>query len=420
VTDRPEESFPPTAEPSVSIEPLTDRPEYESAIREIIQIAESFGLSLFDIFFRNATKDNLSFMASFGLPNRFSHWYFGGLYKSLKIQQDKNLMSILELVLNTDPVYAFLLDTNSHLENLMVIAHVMGHVDFFKNNTWYVRSDRNILNHCEQHARRIKAFKEECGSAVIDEYIEAALTVSNTVTPFEKDESKKQKRIIYFFTEATRARAKALKKSDPRKRQFRVRHEILDMMSREMEYFDLIGKTQIINEGWASFVEFKILEKLLDPAAWMEYSLHFSKRPPPYLIGFSLFNDNFRKGGWDKVLEIRRYYEDISYIDHFMTQELVQDLDLFVVDRESKEKDYSVGKVKAKIVEEKLTRGAPQVIVKDLDRNTLALVLTNQDPKRTLEKDRTDLFLKKLHTIWPYEITILDGDITHKVRPQSS
>lgn len=401
-------------------EPLTDRKEYESTIREITSIAESFGLSLLPIYFRTATKDNLSFMASFGLPNRFSHWYFGGMYKSLKIQQDKNLMSILELVLNTDPVYAFLLDTNSHLENLMVIAHVMGHVDFFKNNTWYARSDRNILNRCEQHARRITELAVRYGKQKVDDVIEAALTISNTVSPFERDQKKKNQRLIYFILESLTRRVEDMDSDDVHYNDFKIRREIISMMSKEMEYFDLIGKTQIINEGWASFVEFKILEKLLEPKVWLEYSLHFSKRPAPYLIGFTLFNNNFKHGGWKKVLEIRQYYEDIAYIDHYLTQVLADELDLFVIDRETREKDRSLRKVKEKIIEEKLTRGQPQVIVRGLDPKSQVLTLENTEPERGLEKERTELFLKKLTMLWPYEIHIVDGEVTHKVRPPRS
>jgi stage V sporulation protein R len=390
--------------------------EYIPLIKRCREIGESFGLSFLEIFWRLSNRDNLSFVASFGLPNRFSHWYFGGLYKNLKIQQDENLISILELVLNTDPVYAFLLDTNSHLENLMVIAHVMGHVDFFKNNTWYMRSDSDMLNKCEYHARTIRELTEQHGQKKIEDIIEATLTISNTVNVFERDPKKKSQRLIYFIRDQVGTRMRQMKKSDPRHIDLKLTYQIMGMMAAEMEYFDLIGRTQIINEGWASFVEFKILEKLLKPKEWLEFTLNFSKRPAPYLIGFTLFNDNFRKGGWKQVLEIRRVYEDIAFIDRFLDQKLAEDLDLFVVDKETKERDGSVRKVKEKIIEDKDSRGQPQIQVKEFDSKNSSLVLENPDNERTLDKKRTELFLKKVQVLWPYEITLMDGETCYRLK----
>jgi|GEM_PF-499537 len=389
---------------------------YQPYFRRTREIGESYGLCFLDIYWRKATRDNLSFVASFGLPNRFSHWYFGGLYKQLKIQQDENLLTILELVLNTDPVYAFLLDSNSFLENLMVIAHVMGHVDFFKNNAWYTRSDRNQLNKCELHARCIRELADAHGRQKVDEMIEASLTITHTINVFERDPKKKSARLIYFLRDQVRSQITKTRKSDPRLLDFKLAYQILSMMIQEMEYFDLIGRTQIINEGWASFIEFKILEKILKPNDWLNFTLQFSKRPAPYLIGFTLLNSIFRKGGWPEVLEIRRVYEDIAFVDRFLDQKLCEELDLFVVDKESNERDPSVKKVKEKIIEEKETRGQPQVLVKDFDGKTGALVLENPDKERTLDRKRTELFLKRFAILWPFEISLVDGENCFRLR----
>ena len=60
-----------------------------------------------------------------GLPNRFIHWYWGGTYKELVTQQNKEVFSILELVLNTVPSHAFLRSSNTYLQNVLVIARVL-------------------------------------------------------------------------------------------------------------------------------------------------------------------------------------------------------------------------------------------------------------------------------------------------------
>lgn len=379
-------------------------------IEKIFEIGRSFGLGFPDIHYRKSSQDALSQLASFGLPNRFSHWYFGGIYKNLKIQQDEKLMTILELVINTDPVYAFLLETNSFLENRMVIAHVVGHVDFFENNTWYARSDKDMLNRCEMHARRIRQLGEEFGKEKIDELIASILTVGGSANVFELDEKERQKRILYFLQSNVPVVLRAMRKGDGRWKELSATAELLDMLTRETEYFDLIGRSQIINEGWASFVEFKILEQLLSPSEWLDFTLLFSKRPAHYQIGFALFHKIFAAGGWEKVLEARHYYEDIAFVDEFLDQEQCERLGLYVASADGKEKDFDVRRVKARMIDDKITKGQPQVFVDHYDRKTRAIGMVNMDPDRSLDKTRTEQFLKALHRIWPFEISLVDHD----------
>ncbi|MBI3892045.1 MAG: SpoVR family protein [Candidatus Wallbacteria bacterium] len=408
-----EASLPPG--PSMVPTEETRLSEYAREIEQLTKVAEGFGLSFHPISFRRASRDNLSLVASFGLPNRFSHWYFGGIYKNLKMQQDEQLFSILELVLNTNPVYAFLLDTNSHLENLVVIAHVLGHVDFFKNNCWYARSDQNMLNKCELHSRTLRHLSDKFGKEKVDAIIAAALTVCGSVNTFEQNPHFRRERLLYFLNEQLERRVRKMRKSDPAWADAYLGHKVLSMICEETEYFDLIGRTQIINEGWASYIEFKVLEKFLDPGQWLAFSLLFSKRPPPYLIGFTLFDSIFRQRGWDGVLQVRRSYEDIAFVDQFLTQDLSRRLDLFMLDRESVEKDYDARKVKERIIEEKLFKGEPQVKVSEFNDDTLAVTLKHADEERTLDKKRCELFLKEVHLLWPHEVTLLDNENIYRI-----
>src|SRR5690625_4758433 len=71
---------------------------------------------------------------AYGMPTRFTHWSFGKQFQKMKLQYDLGLSEIYELVINSDPCYAFLLDTNSLIQNKLIIAHVLAHSDFFKNN----------------------------------------------------------------------------------------------------------------------------------------------------------------------------------------------------------------------------------------------------------------------------------------------
>jgi stage V sporulation protein R len=92
---------------------------------------------------------------AYGLPGRFSHWTHGKAYHQMKTMYDYGLSKIYELVINTNPCYAFLLDTNGFVQNKMIIAHVLAHSDYFANNAYYahIAADARIrLGQCEPPA----------------------------------------------------------------------------------------------------------------------------------------------------------------------------------------------------------------------------------------------------------------------------
>ncbi|MGH9361209.1 MAG: SpoVR family protein, partial [Thermoanaerobaculia bacterium] len=89
---------------------------YGPIIERIEALARARGLSFDPVYFRLTDSDEIAEVASMGLPNRFIHWYWGGAYKELVAQQNKDLFSILELVLNTNPSHAFLRATNTYLQ----------------------------------------------------------------------------------------------------------------------------------------------------------------------------------------------------------------------------------------------------------------------------------------------------------------
>jgi stage V sporulation protein R len=80
----------------------------------------------------------LNEVASFmGFPNRFPHWRFGMEYERLSKSYAYGLHKIYEMVINNDPCYAYLLQCNNYVDQRIVMAHVYGHCDFFKNNFWF-------------------------------------------------------------------------------------------------------------------------------------------------------------------------------------------------------------------------------------------------------------------------------------------
>ena len=88
------------------------------------------------------TYDQMNEIAAYGgFPNRYPHWRFGMEYEQLAKSYEYGLSKIYEMVINNNPSYAYLLEGNSLVDQKLVMAHVYGHVDFFKNNFCFRSTD---------------------------------------------------------------------------------------------------------------------------------------------------------------------------------------------------------------------------------------------------------------------------------------
>lgn len=359
--------------------------KYREIIERIEALADTRGLSFDPVYFRLTDSDEIAEVASMGLPNRFIHWYWGGAYKELATQQTKEIFSILELVLNTSPSHAFLRRSNTYLQNVLVIAHVYGHVDFFKNNHWYCKSNKNMLNEAERHARTIRQYEAEFGPERVERLLDSLLTVATTVNAFERSEAERRRRLIYFLEDRA-----PLEEWE--------RH-LLQLVREEAEYFDLIQRTHIINEGWATFVEAELLKDVLDTEQWSGLSVQLSNRPAPYTIGYALFKRVRDERGFADTLQIRRFYEDIRLVDELLTPELVRALDIFVYDPKEKQKNYDLQAVKEMLITQKLYKGEPHIEI-ETGATPRELLLVHRDEDRRLDPKRVGPFLKSVHAIW--------------------
>ncbi len=113
---------------SHSVNVMEDREikELETAVEQIWEIAQGFGLDPYPTNFEIVPATVMYEVGSYALPGRYSHWTFGKAYHRMKTMYDFGLSKIYEVVINTNPSYGFLLETNSPIQNKMVIAHVLG------------------------------------------------------------------------------------------------------------------------------------------------------------------------------------------------------------------------------------------------------------------------------------------------------
>src|ERR1700742_1695791 len=147
-------------------------------------IAKDFGLDFFPVIFEMLTYDQMNEVAAYGgFPSRYPHWRFGMEYEQLTKNHIYGLSKIYEMVINNNPSYAYLLEGNSLVDQKMVMAHVLGHVDFFKNNYFFSKTNRRMIDGMANHATRIRRHMERLGVDKVESFIDACLSIENLIDP---------------------------------------------------------------------------------------------------------------------------------------------------------------------------------------------------------------------------------------------
>src|SRR5271166_676083 len=157
---------------------------------ETEQHARDYGLDFYDTIFEVLDYDELSEIAALGgFPTRYPHWRFGMEYQQLSKGYRYGLQKIYEMVINNDPCYAYLLRCNQWVDQKLVMAHVYGHNDFFKNNIWFSRTNRKMMDETANHGNRIRSHMERHGEETVENFIDSCLSLENLIdmhSPFIK------------------------------------------------------------------------------------------------------------------------------------------------------------------------------------------------------------------------------------------
>src|SRR5262247_4370502 len=158
--------------------------DLNAAVEQIWDIATTrFGLDPFPVRFEIVPSSVMYEVGSYALPGRYSHWTFGKAYHRMKMMYDFGLSRIYEVVINSNPAYAFLLETNSPTQNKLVIAHVLGHVDFFKHNAYFSRTNRRMVESVSTHAQRMMEYEFQYGRKTVERFLDAVLAIEEHIDP---------------------------------------------------------------------------------------------------------------------------------------------------------------------------------------------------------------------------------------------
>ncbi|MBI2849088.1 MAG: SpoVR family protein [Chloroflexi bacterium] len=432
--------------------------ELEKAIEQIWDIAKGFGLDPFSLRYEIVPATIMYEFGAYGLPGRFSHWTHGKAYHQIKTMYDYGLSKIYELVINSDPCYAFLMEANSLIQNKMVAAHVMAHADFFRRNVYFQHTSRQMVEGASLNANRIRRYEFEHGSLEVEQFLDAVLSIQEHVNPHRTFRRKTDQEYEQDRKEAKAAETPyddllliGERKPDHKPRPRKIPEEpekdillfiaehsstlepwqldIIYIIRNETLYFYPQMQTKIMNEGWASYWHSRIMREMeLSEEEYIEFAgLHSAvlatspRRLNPYLLGMRVFEDIERR--WDepssedkerlgrkggegraKIFEVREMDNDASFLRNYLTKELVEELDMYLYELEGdqwvvKEKDWE--KVREALVNSMINQGFPYIVVEDGDfRHSRELYLKHYFDGRPLDVDYAEKTLQHVYKLW--------------------
>src|SRR5208282_1079218 len=157
-------------------------PDLRALKAEIEGYAKGYGLDFYDTVFEVLDAEDLNEIAAYGgFPTRYPHWSFGMQYEELHKGYDYGLSKIYELVINNDPCYAYLMRSNHDVDQKLVMAHVYGHCDFFKNNAYFAHTNRKMMDEMANHGVRLRRYVEKYGEDEVEAFVDRCMSVDDLI-----------------------------------------------------------------------------------------------------------------------------------------------------------------------------------------------------------------------------------------------
>ncbi len=461
--------------------------------RQIEGYATEFGLDCFQVVFEPVDYRQMCEIAAYGgFPVRYPHWRFGMEYDHMLKSHTYGLSKIYELVINSDPCYAYLLEGNSLVDQKLVMAHVYGHCDFFKNNAYFAYTDRRMIDVMANSASRIRRYMDRHGVAAVEQFVDVCLSLDNLIdpwTPYRQanrprsrpeepadetdDEPGKLRNARGYletyinppeFLEAQKRRREEeekLSKKLPRHPDrdvlgFLLKHaplesweaDVLSIIRDEAYYFLPQMQTKIMNEGWASYWHSKIMttralccDEVVDYADAASGVMAMAPgQLNPYKIGIELFRhieerydrgmfgkdyeectNMAEKANWDrklglgqkKIFEVRRLYNDVTFIDEFFTLDFCNEQQFFTIKenrrtgrREIEGREFA--KIKQRMLQQLTNFGQPFIYVIDANYlNRGELLLGHSHSGVDLKMDYARDTLRNLERVWRRPVSLV-------------
>lgn len=401
-------------------------------------------------------NEMIGYEAYVGMPSKYPHWSYGKAYEKNKTLYSLNLTGLpYEMVINSNPCLAYLMKDNTLLLQILTMAHVYGHNDFFKNNRLFKEGTRAnmALEMFKLDSEIIRGYinNPSIGYDKVEKILDAAhairYSIGRSIGVKELNDSEIKLRRINAYKEKIANREfldmdKEISEPEIDKIPLEPRDDvfgfiieygkleeweknILKIVKRETEYFLPQIETKTMNEGWACFCHYTILKELgLSEDLYLEFlKRHNDVVAPiegglnPYYIGFKIFMDLEKRYGREKIFEVRALDRDSSFIRRYLTKELCEELNLFQYGKRNF--DFVVEEVSDdrgwKIIRDNLALslgvgGIPHIRVIDLNKKNYTLTLEHVFDGRELELSYAKETLRYLGKLWGYRVRLNTKD----------
>ncbi|MDW5415869.1 SpoVR family protein [Iodobacter sp. CM08] len=373
--------------------------------REIARIAKQFGLDTYPNQLEVISAEQMmDAYASVGMPVMYNHWSYGKHFLSTQKSYQRGAMGLAyEIVINSSPCIAYLMEENTMTMQALVIAHAaFGHNSFFKGNylfrSWtdasaiidYLVFAKNYIAQCEQRygEDKVEELLDSCHALMnygVDRYKRPQkLSLSLERAKQSERESYQQSQINELWrtlpkrTQEEKSFEESRFPSEPQENLLYFiekyapllepwQREIVRIIRKIAQYFYPQRQTQVMNEGWATFWHYTLLNQLYDEGlvddAFMLEFLHSHtnvvfQQPVtskwfnginPYALGFAMFRDLRRiceeptaedaawfpdlvNTDWKKTLDFAmRNFKDESFILQYLSPKLIREFRLFAI-----------------------------------------------------------------------------------------
>jgi stage V sporulation protein R len=429
--------------------------QWREYLPQIEQLAARSGLEYHPVEFESVPETFMMEIAVYGLPVRMPHWSFGVRYIAQLIQHRMGHSRIFEVVFPGNPGRAYLAAGNGLAENVLVLAHVLGHADFSHNNLLFRRSctqvGMQIVERAASHAQQIARAIEEHGAERVEAVLDAALALEQLIDvdqplvrpPYPEHAAPN----AALADDGFRRRFAALD-PDSGERQHGARkrapvppfperdllwfianyapelegweRDVFLAVREESYYFYPVFATQIMNEGWASYWHARLLREsdFLPQDAYLDaIKCHSDVVRPiaadqqvalavnPYHLGFSIWEKVIEQDGLEAARRMMREEDDFSFVRNRLTPELADELGLFRFEAEASggvrviERDLP--KLHDALLAPKYNFGAPRVAAVHVHVDgTLELQHDHATDGRGLDPERSRRVLEYLHRVW--------------------
>ena len=403
----------------------------------ICELAQSKGLDWFPITYEVCDYFSMiGHMSYHGMPTHYGHWSYGKAFERTHTMYNMGMEGLpYELIINSNPSIAYLMRENPLYLQVLIMAHCVGHSDFFKNNRMFknTRPD-SVVPRFRNAKKRIQSYVEDptIGIEEVEEVLDAAQAIAFQTYRYSQDRASREDLIEKYSQKIKEDAEGEFSEFDISKVPLEPDYDILGFISEygklpewkkdiieivrdESRYFIPQIQTKIMNEGWASYWHYTLLHDLeLTSSLHLPFiKMHNQVIRPhvgglnPYHLGFVIFKDIEKRFGLDECFIARETSHDVAFVRQYLTRDLCEDLGLFSFSEKKKDgitideiyDDDGWEIVKSDLITNIGTNGIPVIYVDEVEDNFL--VLRHEHDGRDLDLSHAENVVNHVNVLWP-------------------